>query len=128
MPEVRRVGHRSRRSAEDVVNVGDRIEIRALNYGGAIGSPRTIWISACIVAARKTTRGLRFTVESVLGRVFVFAGGPCIREVPPVGTCPACGGELTSDRLGVLRCYNETCSEHGLTANVAQPIDARRTA
>jgi hypothetical protein len=31
---------------------------------------------------------------------------------------------LQNDQLKVLRCYNTACSEHGLTAQVPQPIDA----
>jgi hypothetical protein len=39
--------------------------------------------------------------------------------------CPACSKPLQKDQLGVLRCYNNDCSEEGLTAQVSQPIDDR---
>lgn len=41
--------------------------------------------------------------------------------------CPTCKTALNFDQLNVLRCYNEDCTECGLTAQVDQPIDAPKT-
>lgn len=37
--------------------------------------------------------------------------------------CPECTRILSADQMGVLRCYNEDCGLHGLTAMVEQPMD-----
>ncbi len=37
--------------------------------------------------------------------------------------CPSCTKKLSKDQLQVYRCYNISCTEYGLTAQVKQPMD-----
>ncbi len=41
--------------------------------------------------------------------------------------CPSCDRELSSDQMGILRCYNKGCEDYGISANVKQPIDEEQT-
>jgi len=55
------------------------IKVEALQLNDKLEGPAKIWVPAVIVAVRKTSKGVRFTVECQGSRFFTYEGSKSIR-------------------------------------------------